>query len=315
MKKYIAIFIFCLLVSSLQSQTAINEDKKTTEYSNLVKTIWFLSQENYYPLTIEISPYGYWFVGDIYLGHNAHDINEYLRYQTFGWGIDGCMVDTPNDYIYDTVTADTIHSIFNNVMCINNTPKLPLNFLYKNRLINISDSSSYAEMIKEIQYTLLFSNIALPQDSCEIIRCVYPINVYYPYKTSFAVVVLKVWSDKIEMISSIINSTNLLDLKTEKIGNVILEKRDYKRLQKRLSRTSFNKKIDCSCCFSSPLCDFEYVIEYKNKEINSSYFLCENFYLRNLDKSQKKIINYLSGLYHSVYQLNGKYFSVVRKVK
>lgn len=322
-KRYLTIFFFLLLVSVIQSQTH-QKDYKNRKYNyNLVKKIYFYSNGNYYPLTIIISPYGYWFTGEIYLGHKASAIIQRSG-NIFGWGLSKVkignkyysdMVETSNNYIYDTVPIDTISSVFKNIKCISNIPKLPLTFSAKDNLINITDSNSYELLVREFKYSYLLKNIELPKDSCEIIRFTYPLNVYYPYKISFAVVALKIWPDKIEMISNSLNTVNLLDIKLEKHGGVLLKKKDYKRLKKRISKTPFNTDIDCEACSLPDYKDFDFVIEYKNNESYYSYFLCESMLFYKKEKSQKKVISYLMGLYHSVYQLNKNYFGIERKYK
>ncbi|RLD69093.1 MAG: hypothetical protein DRI87_09920 [Bacteroidetes bacterium] len=329
----LVVFFLFLTVGILKSQTR-KEFKDFQDYKNyrdtnnkynynLVKKICFLSNGIYYPLTVVISPYGYWFTSEIHLGHKANTIIQH-KGGIFGWGISKVKigdkyysydVSTSNNYRYDTITTDTMYSVFENIKCINNTPELPKTFSSEDSLINITDSNSYELLTREFKYSYLLKDIQLPKDSCEIIRCIYPLNVYYPYKTSFAVVVLKIWPDKIEMISNSLNTVNLLDIKPEKYGKVTLKKNDFKRLKKIIAKTPFGNNVNCDVCSYQSYKDFDFIIDYKTDESYFSYFLCENILLHKKEKSEKKTISYLSGIYNFIYYLNSKYFNIERKNK
>jgi len=59
-------------------------------------------------------------------------------------------------------------------------------------------------------------------------------------------------------------------------------------------------------CYKPPLDQFEFVIDYKNKQLHSSFFLCECLKVKN--KYQQTVIDHLAGLKHLIVNLNEKYF-------
>jgi hypothetical protein len=303
---YSVVFIFLLLDNCLHSQTNLNEDNG--KYSNIVRKFDFLSQGNHYPLTVVLSPYGYWQHGKVIMGHNRYDNIEFMRNTTFGWGINGLMVETPRSYTYDTIAVDTITSMFNTIMCFNDSPKLPINPSDNDKLINLSDSNLYAYLSKEFKYTYLLRNTSFDDiiDS-EVIRIVYATNSF-PYKTSFDLVSLVILPDSIKMASASINTINLLNVKVKENGSVFLRTKDYKRLIKRIRKTIFNEEVDCNQCNQEPFDQFDFIVDYKNNQFHSSYFLCDNLHLKN--RRQQMIIDYLLGLKSTLVHLNKKYFPV-----
>lgn len=299
-----SIFLACfLLINSLYCQPNFDDIKDSTLNSNIVKKVCFTTQNNYYPITLSICPYGFWFLGDIYLGHNSNAVTESLRYISFGWEINGAMVETPKSYIYDTISVDTLISKFGTVMNTDVIPSLPVSYIERGGLICISDSLSYANIINELKYTYMLNNI---DSDYNLIRVIYPTNSH-PYKTSFEIVSLTFISDGNYKMNSIsINTVNLLDIKTKVNGTVLLNKKDSKRFAKRIDRTTFNEKVDCSICNQPPFDQFKFIIEFKNGKSHNSFFLCNN--LKGRDKNQNEIIDHLTGLKRLIEYLNEKYF-------
>lgn len=288
---------------SVHAQTNHYEDHN--EYPIIVKRFCFISQGNSYPLTVEICPYGFWFLGDVYYGHSQEPLKEYLKQMCFSWKVNGLMVITPRSYYYDTLTVDTILTKFNTGLCNQNYPGFVINNPDYPDLINLSDSGSFKEFIKEFGYTYILRNIVFDDENFEIIRVIYPTNSF-PYKTSFDLVTLKLLPNGIQMTSTSIETINLLNIQIKENGTALLKTKDYKRLIKRITKTTFNKSIASDQCNDAPYDQNEFIVDYRKGDVHNSYFLCD--YLSAEDKNQQKIINYLIGLKSTVAFLNEKYF-------
>lgn len=277
-------------------------------YKNLVKRYLFEKQNRYYPLTVEICPYGFWYVSDIYLGFGEGPIREYLRHASFGWNVNGVAIETPHEYFYDTINIDTLKSKLNPVHCIQNTHnmrELQLKSLKRDTLINISDHYSFAELLMEFKYSFVLRNINVNSKNEELIHILYP-TIIEPYKTSFDLVTLRVFTDHIGLSSTSINTTNLLKIEMIENGNAILIGKEYRRLNKIINKCSFEKTIDCNKCYHQPFEQFAFILNYQNKAVHSSYFLCEG--IRGENKDMKKSTDIFLGLKHLIVSLNEKYF-------
>lgn len=305
-KKYVLIIVCLALFEFVKCQEYINEHEYDKNFSNIVKEIVFESQGKYYPLTVLLCPYGYWEYSQIRFGKRNYYKIEYLSNISFGWKSNGESIKTPNTYIYDTLKSDTIFSLFENLMCTVDKLSLPIN--PEDKVVNFNARSNlYSNLISEFKYTYLLKNIEVNDNQYQNIRILYPVLSENGYKDYFNLVNLKLMKDSIEMTSYVINTVNLFDIKVEKKRSYFIIGREYKRLTKRISKTTFNKSIVCNGCNQPPYNQLDFLIDYSSNKLNYSYFLCEGIVGSN--KNQNEIIYYLQGLKHTIVYLNEKYFS------
>lgn len=273
---------------------------------NLIKKINFNSMGKYYPLTLSICPYYYWQYSEITSGFNDNWVSD----ETYNVSIvDSIFV--PHTYKYDTTKVDTVNSLFSNLMCNFDTAKNHELLMYKN-LAGKDNSINDMQLLleKEVKYTFLLKDIEYPNEGDRIVRCVYPLIVY-PYKASYVVSDIILLDGSIKIISRILNTTNIFNIYIEKQVHSYLKKNDSKRFLKRINKTSFSEKIDCSICNHKPYDDFDIVIEYLDNGVKKTFFLCDY----NIEKSMLdyKILNYLIGMKNYIYMLNSNYFGIKKR--
>jgi len=253
MKKVkLLIFAFVVIINTVNSQITQNRNQENLNNSNFVKNIIFKSQGTYYPLTVLLSPYGYWQHGMVRIGHKKFENIEYLRNITFGWNINGSILETPRYYIYDTLTTDTISSLFKSAMYCYSSSVNNFYEINNHELISSLDSISFAILVQEFKYSYLLRDVYFDDKDREILRIVYPKNSY-PYKTSFNFITFVIWSDSIKMTSVSLNTENLLNIKVVENGSVFLKTKDYKRLRNSIKNSIFNELVDCNNCSNSAI--------------------------------------------------------------
>ncbi len=300
------ILAFFILIELLlgQENTKINKIQK--EDANIVRNIVFVSQGMYIPLTVLYCPYGYWEFGNVRYGFHNYDNIQYLSHHKYGWKSNGMTIETPSRYVYDTINIDTIFSLYENLMCraIDSSVTQYYDF---DTMSNITNKKNISKiLINDFEYTHLLKNIVdYDNNENENIKVLYSSISPNGYLDYFYLVNLRLMQDSILMTSSIINTINLLDINLEIKDSIVITGREYKRLAKRISKTTFSKIVDCGNCRQEPFDQEVYMIDFSSEYLHSTFFLCD---LLKTNKKEKKTMDYLKGLKHHVSYLNRKYF-------
>lgn len=300
MKRILLLNTLCVFIFGLLTGQEAAKSIDVQNYSNIVKNSVFVSQDQYFPMTVLISPFGYWYYGQIKYGLCNYDNIDYLKEARFGWQESEICKLTPSDYFFDTLSVDTVYSLFINPMCEGDD--FFIHKCYTDSVLN--NSKSINNMINEYKFTYLLQDMYL--DTTESIHVLYSHLSDNGYHDLFFLVSLHFFADSIKMISYRINTTNLLNIYSETIDSVYLSDRESQRIIKKLSTSLFDKKIDCSLCNQFENNQYSFLIDYNRDGLHSTFFLCDNIVSKS--KMQKIILNNLKGLKSIIIQLNNKHF-------
>lgn len=308
MMKYIIKHLILLLIifpGLLNSQNHIIDTNEEETYPNVIKNMVFVSRGQYYPLSVSLSPFGFWYFCKIRTGFSNFQDFETLKAVSFGWSKDSVEWSTPSTYFYDTLRIDTLYSIFDKVLCKTNTKGVDKDFDKRNEDLD--------ELIAaEIKYSYLFETLEKRSTSSEMIRVTYP-TIAYPFKSLYAIILFEIWPDSISIHSYSINTSNIFDMKVIDNGRILMKEKDFRRFTKRVNKTIFDTQIDCQICFTEIFSDFDVVIEKLTDDTHDVFFLCALMREFVNNRDEKLIIDYLLGLYHSSYHINKKYFGIERQ--
>lgn len=287
------ILVIFLSVSLIQSY---GQNQTNADNVNIVKNTVFVSNGNCYPLTLLICPYGYWEYGQIRSGLNNFNNIKYLVNQNFSWLSGGIRINTPTEYVFDTLNIDTLKSPFN-----------ILN--YHNRLVNDTNSIEYKinNFIKfDFKYSYLIQGILINKSKNEYINIIYSDLSKSGYKENFHFVSLEIFGDSIKMNSADIFVSNLINKKIIYNGSVFLNRKESKKLLYKIVNINFKDSLDCYDCTLAPYNQLNFIIDYNNQNNHKTYIMCN--LLQSNNKNQEKTIDYLKGLKNTIVKLNEKYF-------
>lgn len=288
--------ILLLFYSSIaHSQSIENNTHVEYEYKNLIKKYIFVKNENYFPITAKLTPYGLWKFENIKLGHNKDYYCEFLGDTKFSFFINDSLYITPDKYSFDTLHTDTIYSRFENDISKNSFDKL--------------NQETYIKY--DFQYSYLLRDLDSINDTCIVLRLIYPVKIH-PYKTSYTIVKIRIMKTSAEIMTSMLNTINIFNIIYKEIGKTSLEKRDLKKLKSILKKIDFSQNLYCNKCYNEPYSSFNFLMEYFDGNITNSFFLCESIDKQSCEIDDKRSVNYFLGLYRLVYRLNNNYFQIER---
>lgn len=295
-------WILIVLPQFLFPQGFNNSSEEVTHHENIVKRVAFKTNDGLYPLTVLISPYGYLKNSEVRLGDNKYDSIDYLNNIAIGWKHNDIWHRTSKLYRFDTLTVDTIYSVFGKVMCETKNPK----WSYPDNTIKMPDISS--SLANEFKYTYFFSKLIFQVEHPVVLRVTYPISKD-PFESNLTTLTMELFEDSISMNSKILDITDIFNITVEDQGNAILSRKHYRSLKKVLSGSDFDQKVVCYHAKDSSITDWDFVLEYIDCEQHYTYFLCSSAkYINNRD--DRPIVRNFVDLFMAAKNFNTLYFGV-----
>lgn len=295
--------ILLFIIKDIKSQNYQIDTNNTYEYLIKINKIMFMSDGNYYPLTIYLRPYGYWMPQDICFGHN-YERSEYEILWIPEEKKDA-KISTPK-YIYDTLRFDTIMSYFAvNEQYIRIKTGNTINLPKRISLPYYQSEDTLYYLIKDFEYSFLLDKINGPRlsDSSNNheFRVLYS-NEVFPLIKTFNSIRISFIGDSAQVYFSLINVENLQQISLLKEDSTWLKPREVKQLKRKMLSIDFNVDgLDyCKGAYS------EFLLEYK-RDLNYYYcLLCD--YPVNISGYKKEMMYKFSGLRNLLIHFSKKYF-------
>lgn len=274
----------------------------TSSHENIVKRVVFVSQNGAIPLTVVVSPVGFLKFSEVWMGDRNFDSIGYLNNIKFGWQHKDVWHKTSKLFRYDTLTVDTIYSVFGTVMCKTGD----VQWSYPDESINKPDSSR--NIANEFMYSFLFGQQELKVESPVVLRVTYPLS-RNPFESNLSSITIELTDSNILLKSMVYDIADIYNTVVEDKGTAILNRRHYRSFNKVLSKSSFDQCVTCFHAKDSWITGYDFVLEYFHKGEHYTYFLSD-FAKYTSVREERPVVRNLVNLYMAAKYFNGFYFGV-----
>jgi len=298
------LWLILLLPQFVFSQEFDSKNNKVSKQENIVKRVAFATNQEFYPLTVLISPYGYLMNSKVWLGDQKCDSIDYLKNFSIGWQNKDSWHSTSSLYRFDTLSVDTIYNVLGTAMC--NTKNIE--WVYPDQSINVPDLRS--TIANEFKYSFLFEQLDLKVESPVVLRVTYPTSTN-PFESNLSSLTMELSENSILLKSKLFDISDIFNIIVLQQEEAELNKKHYKSLNRILSKSVFNKNVVCYHLKDSSITDWDFVLEYFNGEKHYTYFLCSSAKSLSNDED-KAIVKNIVDLFLAAKNFNNYYFGIGR---